>query len=73
MDLTVEQIDRWVSGCEPGTYLVQLAAGDTMPTRDTSPRDTIEGPALVTVSVYRDGGWSAVVQRIVWTPEEIAL
>lgn len=87
MHLTREIIDRWAESLRanrprigpPGglTRLVRLEEGDSIiavsnPQILRDAAHDIEGPAIVELVVYRDGGWAAR-EQVFETPESIAL
>lgn len=82
MHLNRETLDIWATRTRqelrrPGpnqgyVRLLQLAEGDNMATGDGPIDRIIEGPAIVELVVYLDGGW-AVRERLFETVESIAL
>lgn len=78
MHLTTSTLHAWATTppYPSGSTLIRLEDGDSMPanpgTLVVPVAPNIEGPALVELVVFRDGGWSAR-EMVYETPESIAL
>lgn len=78
MHITTSVLDAWTDRIHPhplpiGVHLIRLEEGDVL-SHNPNPRvdNSIVGPAIVEMCIYRDGGWSAREMKYE-TPESIAL
>jgi hypothetical protein len=72
--LTYTDVDRWATIAGAGRYLVRVVSGERMPIRvhPQAMTNTVAGPAIVELVVFRDGGWTAREMHYE-TPESIAV